>query len=138
MKPTKHATTNYRMIRPFLDAVDASEGKTLRFESSGFMPLSVEYLHTVDYKGRPIYGMMHFTLQNGDLMRDPDMTFSVDRSAGIIDPRTFENSFMGLYQEVYRKGDDGKLMYSPRLRVDLDEFLWQWLKNLQEQGFKAG
>lgn len=28
-------------------------------------------------------------------------------------------------------------MYSSHLLVDLDEFLWQWLKNIQVQGFKA-
>lgn len=37
---------------------------------------------------------------------------------------------MGLYQEVYL--EDGT-RYRPRLRTDLDKFLWQWLQNLQEQ-----
>ena len=137
MKNTRHATTNYRLILPFLDAVDATEDRAKRFKSSGYMPLSVEYLWYTDYKGRPIYGMMHFTTQDGDLMRDPDMTFSVDREAGTVHPMTYENSFMGLYQEVYRKRENGVLAYSPRLLADLDEFLWSWLRNLQEQGFRA-
>lgn len=44
----------------------------------------------------------------------------------------YQNDFMGMYQEVYV--NDGK-QYRPKLRADLDQFLWQWLKNIQEQEF---
>lgn len=135
MKPTKHATTNYKLLLPLLTITDASEDRHHRFESSGYMPLSIEYLHYSDYKDRPVYGMMHWTTQNGDLMRDPDMTFSVDRETGTVHPMSYQQDFLGIYQEVYRPGNDGKLLYSPRLRIDLDEFLWQWLKNIHEQGY---
>lgn len=130
LKATKHATTNYRMLKPFLDTVDANNGH-VKFLSDGYMPLSVEFLYKQS-DGRKVYSMMHFTTQNGDLMRDPDMTFAVDTTAGTVEPLTYQNDFMGMYQEVYT--DDGK-RYRPRLRTDLDHFLWQWLKNIKEQEF---
>lgn len=130
LKPTQHARTNYRALSPYLAAVNRCGGH-FRFTADGYMPLSIEALYTDD-SGLPVYSMMHFTTQNGDLMRDPDMTFRVDESAGTIEPLTFQNDFMGMYQEVYV--DDGK-RYHPRLRTELDRFLWQWLKNISEQGY---
>ena len=49
---------------------------------------------------------------------------------------TFQNDFMGMYQEVYRQDEAGTWFYSQRLRIDLDEFLWSWLKNIKEQGYR--
>lgn len=134
MKPTKHATTNYRMIQPFLAATDASPERTRRFLSGGYMPLVVEYLGYTFHGGK-VYSVTHYGEQNGDAMRDPDMTISVDHKAGTVDPLTFQNDYMGLYQEVYLTGDDGRERYRPGLRTELDGFLWQWLKNIAEQGF---
>ena len=126
LKPTKHATTNYKALAPFLETVDASEEQHVTFTASGYMPLSIEKLYSDN--DLPVYGMMHWTTQNGDLMRDPDMTFSVDHETKTLHPLTFQNDFMGLYQEVYKEDDNGRLLYSPRLLTDLDAFLWQWLK----------
>ena len=133
LKPTKHATTNYKALAPFLETVDASEEQHVTFTASGYMPLSIEKLYSDN--GLPVYGMMHWTTQNGDLMRDPDMTFRVDHTAGTVEPLTFQNDFMGMYQEVYT---DGGNRYRPRLRTDLDKFLWQWLKNIKDQQFDPG
>ena len=47
---------------------------------------------------------------------------------------TYRNDFMGLFQEVYIT-QNGQRLYSKRLRSELDEFLWQWLKNIHDQGF---
>ena len=135
MKNTRHATTNYKLLLPLLRIVDETERRHHRFESSGYMPLSLEYLEYSDYKGRPVYGMMHWTTQNGDLMRDPDMTFAVDAEAGTIHPMTYQNDFIGVYQEVYKTNAAGQLLYSARLRTELDDFLWHWLKNIHEQGY---
>jgi hypothetical protein len=41
-----------------------------------------------------------------------------------------------MYQEVFGE-QNGRRVYSPSLLRDLDGFLWQWLKNIADQGFKA-
>ncbi len=130
MKPTKHATTNYRMLKPFLDGLGESSHR--RYESSGYMPLVVESLY--DEGETTVYSLTHYGEQNGDAMRDPDMELRVNHTAGTVEPLTFRNDYMGLFQEVYVYRN-GQKLYSPRLRTDLDAFLWQWLQNIQEQGF---
>lgn len=134
LKPTKHATTNYRMLKPFLDAADARPEHHARFLSGGLMPLTVERLYYTHHGGR-VYSITHYGEQNGDLMADPDMTLSVNHKTGTVDPLSFRNDYMGLYQEVYGENDAGREVYRPGLRTDLDRFLWQWLKNIQDQGF---
>lgn len=134
MKPTKHATTNFRMIAPFLDAVDAADEKHRRFTADGYMPLSLENLGYT-HRGAQVYAMAHYGEQNGDLMADPDMMIAVDRDAETVEPLTWQNDYMGRFDEVYKMRADGVELYSPRLRTSLDDFLWHWLKNLQDQGF---
>lgn len=132
---TKHCTTNYKAVKPFLDFVDTHEGH-YHFESEGYMDFVVEKLYYTDHAGNDVYSISHYGEQNGDLMADPDMMIAVDRENGRIIPHTFRNDYIHTYQEVF-KTIDGKLMYSHRLLIDLDEFLYMWLNNIKEQGFKA-
>ena len=135
MIKTKHSTTNYKSLMPFILAADQNEGSK-HFKSSGYMDLVIENLQTVDGDGFPIYSISHYGIQNGDLMADPDMEFSINHNEGRIIPRTFKNDYVGLYQEVFTV-QDGRRVYSPGLLRELDQFMWQWLKNIEDQGFKA-
>lgn len=132
---TKHSTTNYKALKPFLEAVDAAEGHK-HFKSGGYMDLVIENLQYADDKGNPIYSIAHYGEQNGDLMADPDMEIAVNNEDGRIIPRTFQNDYMGLFQQVFRE-QDGHKVYSPGLLRELDTFLWQWLQNIENQGFRA-
>lgn len=138
MRATKHGTTNYKMLLPYLKALDektCDDGTSwLRFTAAGYMDLSMESLGYTDYRGLPVYYMAHYGEQNGDLMADPCIEFSVDREKGVIHPLNYRNDYMGLYQEVYRTRN-GQRLYSPSLRTSLDDFLWHWLKNIEDQGF---
>ena len=135
MIKTKHSTTNYRAVMPFLLVVDQNEGHK-HFKSSGYMDLVIENLEYTDEDGNPIYSISHYGEQNGDLMADPDMEIAVNHREGRIIPRTFRNDYMGMYQVVFGT-QDGRRVYKPALLRDLDQFLWQWLKNIDAQGFKA-
>ena len=137
VKPPRSAGANFRRLFPFLAAVTASEETHLVFESDGFMPLSIEFLE--DYwQSLPVYSMMHYYIQCGDLMRDPDMTFAVDLDHGKIIPLTFQQDGAAwtpdgtIYQEVF--SPDGKT-YKPHLLTDLDKFLAQWSTNIINQKF---
>lgn len=133
MNAPKHATTNYKALRPFLDALADTE--YLRIENEPYERLCIESLGYADYKGRPVYSMAHYYEQNGDLMADPDLTFSVDIEAGAIWPQTYQQDDLGLYQEVFKYTPDGRHLYSRSLLCSLDDFLWHWTKNLKAQGF---
>lgn len=134
LKSTKHATTNFRMLSPYLDCVDASPEKHRRFLSGGYMPLVMENLGYTDHGGQ-VYAISHYGEQNGDLMADPDMTISVDRSSGTVEPLTYRNDYLCISQEVYFTDDSGRELYRPKLRTELDRYLWYWLKNIADQRF---
>ncbi len=130
----KHSTTNFKALEPFLKVVEENEGYA-KFVSEGYMDLSMEKLWYSDHEGNPVYSICHYGEMNGDLMRDPEMTFSVNWDEKTILPLSFQNDYMGFYIEyfVYR---NGKLAgYRPRWLHDGDDFLWTWGKNLAEQGF---
>lgn len=136
----RFGAANYKRIKPYLLAVDRQEEQHFTFTADGYMPLSIEYLGYSDAHGHPVYSLMHYYIQNGDLMRDPDMTISVNDAAGTVCPLTFQQDGIGkygtLYQEVF-KGSGKGLAYSPSLLHDLDSFLNTWTKNIQAQGFDA-
>lgn len=123
---------SYNNLAPFLAATNASPRKYIRLENDPFMPLVLEYLHYADHRGLPVYSITHYGEQNGDAMRDPDMEFSVDFQSGEVYPLTFQNDYMGVYQEVYSA--DGK-RYHPGLLRDLESFLATWTRNIVQQGF---
>lgn len=134
MKPTRYASCNYKRLLPLIQGMGEDDNHR-RYESAGFMPLVIEYLYTADRHGNPIFSISHYGEQNGDMMADPDMELAIDFTAGTVEPLTFRNDYMGMYQEVYKRNAAGQLVYSPRLRSSLDDFLRQWLGNIKEQGF---
>lgn len=133
----RSAGTNYKRLRPFLDAVDALEERQFTFHAGeSIMPLSIEYLHD-SFQGMPIYSMMHYYTQNGDMMRDPDITFAVDREGGRILPLTYQQDgcpftkYGTLYQEVFPAPGQ----YVPGYLSSIDTFLRTWTQNIIDQGF---
>lgn len=134
MKPTRYANFNYKHLQPLIDGLTWNDGASRRYTAPGFMPLVVEKLYD-DKDGRTVYSMTHYGEQNGDLMADPDMMLKVDHAAQTVEPLTFQNDYLGIFQEVYIERN-GQRLYSPRLRSQLDDFLRQWLKNIEMQGYK--
>lgn len=130
------ARTIYKTLAPFFEAVDASEEKTLKFTAPGYMDLCIEALGYKDHEGRPVYSVAHYGEQNGDLMRDPDVTMGVDRENGTVEPLTYQNDYIGRYWEVYKDFVDGKpTKYYPAMKKDLAAMVTAWAKNIKAQGF---
>lgn len=132
IKKARHAGTNYKMVRQFIEKVD--EVGAAHFKSDGFMDLTVEYLEYSDYAGKPVYSMCHYGVENGDAMRDPEIIFSVDAESGSVTPLSFRNDYGGLYEEVFIERDE-KTLYSPSRLKEVDDFMNMWLKNIISQGF---
>ncbi len=133
---TRYSSYNYKRLAPFLDAVRELPEQAFTFTCEGYEPLSIENLEYT-FKGYPVWGMMHTYKQNGDTLRDPDMTFLVDRETGNIVPHTFQQDncpftqYGTLYQEVW----EDETHYRPSLRSQLDRFLKDWITNILAQGF---
>lgn len=107
-------------------------GDEIRVENDGWMPLSIERIGTGP-NGLPAISVCHYGEQGGDLMRDPEMCFEVGQD-GAWYPYSFQNDYVGLFQQVYFE-DNGRKMVRPRLKRELAAFARVWNRNLREQGF---
>ena len=109
----------------------------VRLTVNGYMPLSIESIGT-SADGNRLISVCHYGEQNGDLMRDPEMVFELFTrgEASAAEPLSFQNDYMGLFQEVYRYDDTGKKTHvNVRLKQELTSFARTWFKNLKDQGF---
>ena len=135
----KQLQANYkRLIKiiPNLETMQA--GDYIKLESGSYMDLNIDILEKND--DYMIFAMAHNSIQNGDIMADPDMQIKLHYNngmdSGMIEPLTYQNDFMGIFNKVY-KTIDGKKYINRKLCNSLNSFLRTWLINLKNQGFKA-
>ena len=110
------------------------------------MPLTIEKLEEnilTPWGVATTYSLSHSYLQNGDLMRDPEMVFI------LVDNRSDEKDFhgIGIYPQMYQQDNLG--LYEESVTIEngqIKSFIktWQhshcnfanlWLKNIKQQGF---
>ena len=109
----------------------------VRIRVEGYMPLSIESIGT-SADGNRLISLCHYGEQNGDLMRDPEMVFELftHGKASAAEPLSFQNDYMGVFQEVYRYDEAGKKTHvNARLKAELQSFARMWFRNLRDQGF---
>lgn len=103
----------------------------------GYMPLSVERIGASG-DGRLLVAISHTAVQNGDLMRDPEIVFELFEHAGehLAEPIAFRNDYVGVLEDVYRYDGTGRRTHvRPRLKAELKAFARTWFRNLKAQGF---
>lgn len=124
----------------------------LHIDNEPFMPLALErvtgttYNHTIPtpYGYATLYSLCHYGHQDGDWMRDPEMCFIVvdrrgekkeDWQAVHIIPYSYENSYMGFYEEsVLFEGPMIKEV-NENMQQGQVEFANGWLLNIKAQGY---
>ena len=107
----------------------------VRITVDGYMPLSLEHIGQ-SAEGNRLIAISHTGEQNGDLMRDPEMVFEVHSATAVAEPLSFQNDYVGLFQEVYCFDDAGKKTHvKAKLKQELKSFARLWFRNLKAQGF---
>ena len=109
----------------------------VRIRVEGYMPLSIEAIGT-SADGNRLISICHYGEQNGDLMRDPEMVFELftHGETSAAEPLSFQNDYVGVFQEVYRYDESGKKTHvKTRLKAELKSFARTWFTNLKDQGF---
>jgi uncharacterized protein YqiB (DUF1249 family) len=109
-----------------LDENGEMQAEYMKFKSSGLMDLNVDRL------SKDTIALAHNGIQNGDVMADPDVQVRIYPEMKAAEALTFQNDYLGIYQEVYP--EPGK--YYPRLKKELNEFLNDWLKNMIEAQYQ--
>ena len=95
------------------------------------MPVIVEKVGSLGGYGE-IISIAHYGEQNGDLMADPEMTFTIVN--GEYYPISFRNDYVGLYQEVFSYNEEGEPeAIDTKLQSDLTSFANTWINSIQEQ-----
>lgn len=105
-----------------IDSEGVMKHSYMRFTSGGLMDLHVDKLlnNTIS--------LAHNGIQCGDVMADPDMEIWIHPDHRDAEAMTYQNSYLGIYQEVYQ----GEGKFDPKLKKDLNIFLHDWLSNIIE------
>lgn len=112
----------YRKLEVFAAPVLDGSTYCMKLKSDGFEDLKVEAI------GGGEYSIAHYYKQNGDSMRDPEITFTVDTETKSIHPTSFLQDVAGIFYETKT---------APAARVkDLKQFMSQWFTNIKDQGFE--
>ena len=115
-------------------------------ESTGFMPLNMEKLEEnilTPWGVAVTYSLSHTYLQNGDLMRDPEMVFIVvdnrqnekDHKEIAIYPQMYQQDNLGLYEESVTIENGQIKSFIKTWQNGHCNFANLWLKNIRAQGF---
>ncbi|RHX84720.1 DUF6908 domain-containing protein [Leptospira stimsonii] len=126
------------------------KNRALRIKNEGYMDLVIEYIGTGP-QGKDAVSVSHNFIQNGDLMRDPEVCFEFIEEYGLkkekginrveivlkMVPYLFvQDGHRGRYDEVYLLREDGSIRaVSFKLQKSIQGFCNIWNKNLKEQGF---
>lgn len=115
---------NYNKLHDIISPVVEGNESSVTYKADGYMDLNI-----YKYDDEHIF-MGHYYMQNGDRMADPEMKLKVDVNAKTIEPVSFVNHGIGIYQDVFETDTKNE-----RLEKELSEFLSQWCDNIQEQGY---
>jgi hypothetical protein len=105
----------------------------IRVENQPYMRLVIEHIGTGP-RSLPHISVCHYGEQNGDLMRDPDMTFEIAADGRWL-PVSYRNDYVGKDEEAVWQDEHGTVLCRPRLVMELQSFARTWDKNIGEQGF---
>lgn len=111
----------YKKLMVFAAPILNGEAHYMKLMSDGYEDLVLEAVGSE-------YSIAHYYKQNGDAMRDPEITFTVDRTNKSIHPTSFLQDDMGVFYETDT--------VSPAMLRDLEGFMAEWFTNIQNQGFE--
>ena len=112
----------YQKLAVFASPILDGDAYYMKLKSDGFEDLVLEAI------GGGEYSIAHYYKQNGDAMRDPEITFTIDKQNRSIHPASFLQDDIGLFYETAQA--------KPSMVQDLKDFMSQWFTNIAGQGFE--
>ena len=126
----------YSRIASLVNLDRVRKVRHFKLTSKGFMDLNVDFLRE-NVDGSYSIALSHYYVQNGDSMADPDMEVRIIPSMRMAEALTFQQdgSPLPIYRTVYQEKND-TVLCDPKAKLELNQFLLQWLKILHIQRFK--
>jgi uncharacterized protein DUF6908 len=106
---------------------DPGDHKEVDNASGAFMSAHIE--HIGDTAMGPMFSVAHYYEQNGDLMKDPDMTFFQGEYYAL----GFQQDNLGTYPRSVNWEGDRIKSYKKILQKDLVRFAGSWVRNIKSQ-----
>lgn len=128
-------------MKTILQLIEAAGGlgkqPHISIENPPWMRLVVEILLESGPSGELVVSVAHYGVQNGDLMRDPEMLFEIVEEGGAskLWPFYFRNDYVGVEQWSRRRDTCGDMICQPALTREFEKFADMWDSNLVEQGY---
>jgi len=97
-----------------------------------YMPLFIEIIDKCNLGF--IYSFAHYGLLNGDLMKDPEMTFLKIAKNDKFIPLSYQNDYLNVFIECINL-DSGNIVYYQKRLLDQIIFTETWIKNIKSQQF---
>ena len=116
-----HGNSIYRKLRKLAPKLFEGTYTYMKYKQDGFDDLVLETI------GENEYSIAHYYTQNGDRMRDPEITFMLDDTQRCIYALSYTQDNMGIYYETVDRTE--------KQMEDLMGFFDQWMANIKEQGF---
>jgi hypothetical protein len=96
-----------------------------------FMPVHVEIIDRSQYGNH--VSIAHYYEQNGDLMKDPEMTFLASLKRSVL-PMTFEqDGGFPICQVAMEIDDSDTIRWNEKLQSSLADFANTWMVNIKDQ-----
>lgn len=110
----------------------------ISIENGAYMRLVIEGIGQSP-DGRQMISVAHYYTQNGDPMRDPEMTFLLATGcAGFADgwfPVSVQMDGIGYYRTAIQWDENGQMLSNRREMRDEKSFARTWNTNIRHQGF---
>ena len=127
-----------KIFTRLVELVEMAPEKAMTINNNdAFMALSIENIGKAEINGLlPFvrYSLAHYYVQNGDMMRDPEMTFLCYSKDGItlVYPESFRNDGAGVDVAAAICETD-TIKYNKTEQKKQATFANQWLENIQMQ-----
>jgi hypothetical protein len=102
-----------------------------KFHTEPFMDVSVEYIDQCNLG--PMFSIAHYYVQNGDLMRDPEMCF-IRGKDGEYYPYYYRQDGLGIERECIRWDEKGNVQGTQKSEQGNQAvFAGKWMQNIKRQ-----
>lgn len=113
-----------------LHGIDLTKvGSYVRLEQKGYQPLNIEVI------GQNEVAVSHTYIQNGDVMRDPEMTFSTEYGDNGWAATSWRNDGVGVNRQACRMQNGHITRFFPREQKEQTTFANMWARNIKAQGW---